>query len=274
MEVRHLGNTDFNSIIECFLLAFENYFVKMPTDHQFYKDRWTAAGVRYDLSYGMFDNNILVGFIINAVDERQGELIAYNSGTGVIPTNRGKRIVKAIYDYAIPDLIKNGITKCLLEVITENIKAIKSYKDIGFEICKNYKCFAGRISVEAQNNFAIKEVAFSSVDWDKIPNQDLYSWDNQKESLEKGNFKYFQVMVNHQGESFFIINPENGYLAQFEVLNQTDLSWDTLFLAIKSVNKDIRINNIDDSLTDKIKAIESAGLKSTVAQYEMELFLK
>ena len=273
MVVRHLGDTDFSSVMECFLSAFENYFVKMPLDHNFYKQRWKASGVRFDLSYGMFDKNTLVGFIINAVDERQGELIAYNSGTGVIPDYRGQRIVKAIYDYAIPDLIKNGITKCLLEVITENVKAIKSYEAIGFEICKHYKCFGGAISVEDHNNYRLRDLDFNAVNWDTIPNQDLYSWDNQNRSLEKGNYKFFEVIVGNEIQSFFTINPINGYIAQLEVLNDTESSWNTLFSAIRSIQKDVKINNIDDRLITKIKTVEYAGLKNTVNQYEMGLSL-
>ena len=274
MVVRHLGDSDFKTIMECFLSAFENYFVKMPTDHNFYKERWKAAGVNFNMSYGMFDNDKLVGFIINAIDERQGELTAYNSGTGVIPEYRGKRIVKAIYDFAIPDLIQNGITKCLLEVITENVKAIKSYEGIGFKICKHYKCYGGMLSVETQNNYALKEVDFDAIDWSELSNQELYSWDNQSESLEKGNYNYYQVLVDNQVDSFFAINPENGYIAQLEVLNHTRFSWNRLFSAIQSIQKEIKTNNIDDRLIDKIKAIEAAGLKNTVNQYEMELFMQ
>jgi hypothetical protein len=246
----------------------------MPTDHNFYKERWKAAGVNFELSYGMFDNDKLVGFIINAIAVRQGELTAYNSGTGVIPEYRGKRIVKAIYDFAIPDLIQNGITKCLLEVITENVKAIKSYEGIGFKICKNYKCYAGIITVETQNNYALKEVTFNAVNWSELPNQELYSWDNQNESLEKGNYNYYQVIVDNQVDSFFAINSENGYLAQLEVLKNTNTSWNILFSSIQSIQKEIKTNNVDDRLIDKIKAIEAAGLKNTVIQYEMELFIQ
>lgn len=273
MIVRHLGTTDFKVIMDCFLSAFANYFVKMPTDHNFYKQRWKAAGVRFDLSYGMFKNDNLVGFIIHAVDERQGEFIAYNSGTGVIPEYRGQRIVKSIYEFAIPDLLKNGITKCVLEVITENVKAIAAYEGIGFKIIKHYKCFNGSIKAMSQIKFALNELSFNAVDWSKIPNQTLYSWDNQARSLEKGNYKYFEVQVNHQTESFFIINPENGYLAQLEVLEKRDSSWNTLFVAIQSLHKTIGINNVDSRLVTKIKAIESAGLNRTVDQYEMELKL-
>jgi len=274
MVVRHLGDTDFTTIMDCFLLAFESYFVKMPADHNYYMQRWKAAGVRYDLSYGMFDDDKLVSFIIHAIDERGDDLTAFNTGTGVIPEYRGKRIVKTIYDYAIPDLIENGITKCLLEVITENTKAIKSYQGIGFKKCKHYKCYGGTISVETQNNYTLKEVNFDAVNWESIPNQNLYSWDNQSKSIQKGNYKYFQVLVDNQVQSFFIINPENGYMAQIEVLNNTYSSWKTLFSAIQSQQKDVRINNIDDRLIDKTKAVESAGLKRTVNQFEMELFIE
>ena len=160
MIVQSLGNTNTDEIIDCFLMAFENYFVKMPTDRDYYKQRWKSSGVRLDLSYGMFDNNKLVGFIINAIDKRQGQLIAYNAGTGVVPEYRGKKIVKSIYEYAISELIKNGVSKCVLEVINANRYAIKSYESIGFKICKYYKCFNGTISRNYNTNVSLKEVLY------------------------------------------------------------------------------------------------------------------
>jgi len=273
MEVRHLGATDFKVIMECFLSAFENYFVQMPTDHDYYKQRWKAAGVRYDLSFGMFDGEQLVGFIINAIDKRQDHLTAYNSGTGVIPQYRGQRIVKTMYDYAIPELKKQGVTKCQLEVITDNEKAIKSYQGTGFSICKHYKCYKGTISSNTQQEFDLEEVEYHSIDWDNVPNQALYSWDNQKESLAKGNYKYYKVLVNAKIQGYFVMDPDSGYVAQFEVLEDTIQQRQMLFAAIKSINPSIRINNIDHRLPNKIEAVETFGLKHTVDQYEMEMFL-
>ena len=274
MEVRHLGDTDFKIIMECFLISFENYYVKMPTEHDFYRERWKAAGVQYDLSYGMFDGDKLVGFIINAIDKRQGQITAYNSGTGVIAEYRGKRIVKSIYDYAIPDLIKNGITKCQLEVITKNQKAIKSYEGIGFKICKNYKFFKGTLTSNLKSDFVLKKVSYNDMNWNTLPNQNLYSWDNQKESLVKGNYDYYQVVIEKEIQAYFIMNSESGYIAQFEVLEDSPLQWKSLFSAIQSINKEVRINNIDDRLTSKIKAVEFFGLENSVDQYEMEFYLK
>lgn len=270
MKVKHLGHTDFNIIIECFLTAFEGYFVKMPTDYNYYKKRWKAAKVNFELSYGMFDDDKLVGFIIHAIDERKGDLIAFNTGTGVIPKYRGKQIVKSIYKHAISDLAKNGITKSVLEVIIENKKAIKAYKGVGFEICKTYKCYGGELSANLIHE-QIEEVPFHIISWEEMPNQDKYSWDFNYKSLKGGNSKYYNVIKNGSVESFFAINKENGTINQLEVFNTEKGNWERLFSAIQSISKQVRVINVDNSLDVKLEAIENSGLKNTVNQYEMEL---
>ncbi len=271
MTVKPLESIPFESIMDCFLTSFKNYFVEMPTDFQYYKTRWKNAKVRYDLSYGMFDGDVLVGFIINGIDKRNGEVIAFNTGTGVLPEYRGKRIVKSIYKYAIKDLKQHHITKCSLEVIQDNIVAIKSYESIGFQKCKRYKCFKGEVQ---NNNIAhvdLNEITYKQLDWENIPNQKFYSWDNHKNSIKNGDYRYIQVLKDNTPESYFIINPSNGYLAQFDVMSQNESSWDRLFSGIKIISDTVKINNVDDRLHDKLEYLNTIGLKNTVDQYEMEL---
>ncbi len=272
MIVRHLGHTDFNTIMSCFLSAFENYFVKMPTDYNFYKNRWKAAKVNFNLSYGMFDGDKLVGFIIHAIDDRHGERIAFNTGTGVIPEYRGQKIVKSIYKYAISDLKRQGITKSVLEVITENEKAVNAYQGVGFNICKTFKCFAGDLSTD-ETKVVLKKMPFYEIDWEQIPNQDTYSWDFHSRCLENGNSDYYYVYHEDKIESFFAINTENGTINQLEVLVNQNENWKRLFQAVQSIAKQVRIINVDDRLEEKLRAIENIGLSNTVNQYEMELYL-
>jgi len=274
MTIKNLSNTSFDALLDCFLLDFENYYVKMPTDRNHYKKRWKAAKVDFNLSYGMFDKEKLVGFIIHAVDKRNGVLIAYNTGTGVIPEYRGKRIVKSIYEYALKDLEHNGIEKSTLEVITENKIAIRAYKSIGFEICKRYKCYFGNIKIESDDECELKEMALQNIDWKKLPNQQFYSWDFQKETILEGNYTFYQILNNKEPESFFIINTEKQFLAQFDLLNTENKGWKRLFLAIKQVLDPFRINNVDDRLKDKIDNLSLFGLENSVDQYEMELEVK
>lgn len=273
MKVRNLSNLCFSNIIDCFLLAFEHYFVQMPSDSNYYKERWKAAKVNFEYSYGMFDHDQLVGFIIHAIDKRSGYLTAYNTGTGVIPEYRGKGIVNSIYKYALQDLIHNGFEKSKLEVITKNEVAIRTYKKIGFEIGKEYKCFAGEISILNPVPYELKQIIPDEFDWENLPNQELYSWDNQKESLLAGNYRYYQVFHQGKAESFFIIKPDSGYLAQFDLLVNEKDAWLRLFSAIGQISPFIKINNVDAKLTDKINILHDIGLENKIDQYEMELKL-
>jgi ribosomal protein S18 acetylase RimI-like enzyme len=271
--VKNLKYTAFDIIADCFLKSFENYFVKVPTDKNYYKNRWKIAKVDYALSYGMFDGEKLVGFILNAIDKRNGKKIAFNTGTGVLPEYRGKRIVKSIYNFAIPDLKIKGVAKCSLEVIVENTKAIKSYQSIGFNICKAFNCFAGEIKLNSNEKVEMNKVDYNAFDWKNLPNQDLYSWDFNSEVIKNGEYHYYQIKKDNFIESFFVVNPKNEYLAQFEILKESKGCWSRLFKGIKEVSNSIKIINVDTRLKEKIDFINSIGLTNTVNQYEMEMNL-
>ena len=272
MIIKNLKNTPFISLMDCFHKCFENYFVSFPRENQLWKKRWENVKVDYSLSYGMFVNDKLVGFIINAVDYRNGKLIAFNTGTGVLPEYRGKRIVKSIYKYALPDLKKNRVELCRLEVIKENIIAIKSYQSIGFKITKNYKCYTGKIKLSSNEIKELKEINFKEYSLLQTPNQEFYSWDNHKNAIRNNtDYAYYKVLSNNKITSCFAINSKNGYVSQFDCVSINNYTH--LFKSIQQISKTIKINNVDEQLMDKISFLKKIGLKNTVNQFEMELLL-
>jgi len=162
----------------------------------------------------------------------------------------------------------------VLEVITKNDIAIKLYERIGFEKCKEYKCFNGKIQLDSTEEVILTETALTDVDWDSLPNQESYSWNNQKESILDGNCRFFQVIHKNEPESFFIIKPEINYLAQFDLLKKENNGWERLFVGIMKISKLIKINNVDNRLKENLETLASVGLKNTVDQFEMELKIK
>ncbi|HAT66362.1 MAG TPA: N-acetyltransferase [Flavobacteriaceae bacterium] len=273
MQIKNLGDTPFHGILSCFFSAFENYFVAFPKDENLFRKRWEMAKIDYKFSYGMFDNDTLVGFILHAIDVREGQVTAFNLATGVIPEYRGKGITNKIYEYALNELKHKGVTKCKLEVIKENINAIKAYKRVGFEIVKGYKCFAGKIEMEGEEPIGITSLALSDINLKTLVNQSYYSWENQIETIQSGDYKLYQVIFNNQVESYFIIN-ENGYIPQFETVFDNEETWKRLFTGIGKISKTIKINNIDEQLEHKISQVLKFGLANTIDQYEMELLIK
>lgn len=274
MTIKSLESIPFDTILDCFLEAFENYYVKMPTDRNYYKNRWNEAKVNFKLSYGMFENNKLIGFIIHAIDNREGVLTAFNTGTGVLPEFRGKRIVKEIYKYALKDLKRNGIIRSTLEVITKNSKAIRSYESVGFKIVKNYSCFSGEIKESKYDPITVIKSNMEQFDWGSLPNQSYYSWDFQKETIVEGDSDVYQISINDVVESYFIINLKKQMLLQFDVLCDSNKNWENLFQGIRKISSSIRVINVDSRLKDKLRHIKKAGLKNTVNQYEMKLELE
>lgn len=270
MEVRNLKDVEFSKIIESLLSAFENYYVPMPQNEEYYEKRWKAAKVDYAMSYGAFDDDKLVGFIIHGIDKRNGKLTAFNTGTGVIPEYRGKRLVKTIYDFALSDLHQKGVEKTSLEVIQENERAVKAYKSVGFKVCKNYLCFSGDLNIDKPKECELVAANLSEVDWSSLPFQEYYSWDFQKESILEAGYDFYYVNAQGKSVAYFILNPANNYIIQFDVLNDESQSWDYLANGISQLAPTIKIINIDDRHTDKLKFVEQLGLKNIINQYELE----
>lgn len=211
-----------------------------------------------------------VGFIIHAIDYRSDAMIAFNTGTGVIPSHRGKQIIRSIYTEAIPLLKAQGITLCRLEVIKENLIAVKTYERIGFTITKNYKCYQGTTNFHPEvGPYELRKVSSSFFDWKKM-DQSSYSWDNHSNTILQNSYDYYVVFTKNAPSSYFIMKPDTGYITQFDVFLNEIVYWKQLFVAIQTVSTTIKINNVDEQLTNKINILNQIRIKNIVDQYEME----
>ena len=277
MFIKSLKDVKMAALVKCFNLAFSDYFVKMPTTIDFWEERWKAARVDYSLSFGMFDEKEIVGFIINGIDFKENTLTAFNTGTGVLPKYRGRKIVKKLYNFANPEFLKKGVKKCSLEVITENEKALKAYLSIGFKITNILKCYSGTLKVTPSKDLTLVSVEFDKINWENLPNQEFYSWDNHRNALSilEKDYKCFEVFEQAKRIGYFIVNPQTGSLAQFDLLDEKKMSnWPKLFAGIKIIVPEIKINNVDERQIEKINVIGKVGLNHVIDQYEMEFIIK
>jgi len=269
MKITHLENTGIEQIVACLLIAFESYFVPMPTHVEFWRKRFKNARVDKALSWGVFEDEKLVGFIINAVDHHNDLLVAFNTGTGVLPPYRGNQLVDKMYDYGLPILQEKGIQKCSLEVIDKNIRAIKVYERIGFQKRHQLLCFKGQIPNQKSITIDKKEVTLKAIQ--HYQSDANYSWDNRWATIQmaKEDYAIFEVSYpsTHSPFGYFIINPSNGYIAQLETTND---DWASLFSAIGQVQKNIRINNIKEDRTQLIAHLRQSSFEHTINQIEME----
>ena len=266
IEIKNLYGIPLVEIIDCLLIAFDGYYVKMPESSEYWEQRFKGSRVDWNFSYGVFDQHKLVGFLINGIDDG----IAFNTGTGVVPHYRGKRLVDNMYAYAIPILKNNNIHRCALEVITKNERAIKLYERLGFIKVNEMKCYFGTIDCDETIDVENKICPFLQLDGTLDNN---YSWDNNSRALkiQKDQFLKYNVYEKSKEIGTFIINPHNGNLAQYEIIGvENYYSWSLLFQGIRKVCKKIKLNNVPITRSYLCDYLSKSGLSNSIDQYEME----
>lgn len=270
IRINALDQTPLEDIVHCMGLAFADYFVPLPSDVGFWRERYKAAGVDYSLSYGAFDGDRLVACVINGIDDRGHGLTAFNTGTGVIPEYRGQGIVDKIYATSLPEFRQRGIQRCQLEVIDQNARAIRVYERIGFRSIRRLKCYKGDIPA-LDRSVNLRPLSIPSI---IKSHQSIgpYSWDHHFAAIlaAPANHAAREVHIGSQAIGYFIIKPEDGYVPQLEAYTG---DWAAVFAGIRSINEHFRCNNIDAGRNDLIDFLDQNRIENVIDQFEMEYIL-
>ncbi|MFK7924602.1 MAG: GNAT family N-acetyltransferase [Bacteroidia bacterium] len=272
MQIKPLAGCDFSLLTACFNEAFSDYFVPFNVDETYLKDRWAAAGVDYRLSRGAYIGERLVGFIMIALADWDGELSHYNAGTGVIPDFRGQGIVGEMYAPLFAELQDRSVRQGLLEVIVQNERAIKAYQKNGYQIERRLSCFKGDFPVTtAAQNAAIKRSV--RPDWEAYPKISpfVWTWDSQTRTAQNYGdaVECWEYREHEQLLAFAIYHRASKRLVQWGEAFGTAGVLNLLLRQILSGESEVRINNIDASATAEIQRMTDLGISPTVDQYEM-----
>lgn len=79
---RSLAYTDIETLLECFNESFKVYYVPLQLTKEQLADKIYAKAIDTKLSYGAFDNDKLVAFILHGIDTINNRSVAYFKITG------------------------------------------------------------------------------------------------------------------------------------------------------------------------------------------------
>lgn len=280
MQIKNLADTPFPDLIDCFNAAFADYIVPLQVEQEPMRRRWLRCRVDYQLSFGAFENNQLVGFMVTGVDDWKGIKTAYNAGTGVLPAYRGRRIVQQLYEMAIPAFQSSGIGQCTLEVIVGNERAVKAYERVGFTKDRTLKCYG------KANYFPIREKRNWRWQQTHQPNWKAYeschefapSWENTAAAVYIAGDAYQHWELYEAGHliGYILLQPELAYVAQFGVAERED--WleigHQVWQQALRIHSGMRINNVAATADRSLAILDKAGLQNTIDQYEMRMAIE
>lgn len=287
IEIKTLENNSIQEIHTTFTMAFADYLVDISyMTPEVMKFRFQKNGFQPKLSAGLFDNGKLIGFTATGTGKFKGQDSAFDIMTGMIKEYRGKGLANKMFDFIKTRMKAHSIDKFYLEVLQENMAAIKAYKKTGFEIIRELNCYSLNLNdikqaKQIQSVIYIDRIQASKIDsYNKFTDWEP-SWENHFEAIKRisnmvdiftarSNGKNIGLLVycptlkwmmslvvhkNHRGKGIATALLE--YLAEF-LLPET---------------KNIKILNVQaDDAALNIFLINS-GCEKLTSQYEMEYLM-
>jgi len=283
IEIKTLANTKFETIYGAFVNAFSDYVEPFDLTIDELKYMFERRGCNLDLSFGAFDDEKLVGITINGVGNWNGQLTAYDSGTGIIKEYRKQGIATRMFNESLPVLKENNITQYLLEVIKSNTGAFNLYKKAGFKVVRELDYYKStKNELQYKKIISPQGFTFSAIEkpdwarlksfWDFNP-----SWQNSIDSINRksDHFKVLGIFKESELVGYGIIEKHTGDLPQLAISkNYRRNRLGTILFRVLinySETNDIRIINPEAGYIPFGKLVESIGFSAGDGQYEMIL---
>jgi len=277
MQFKSLENTSIADLVHVFNEAFSDYIIPMHLTKEQLLNKIIAESIQRKLSFGAFDGDKLVGFILHGTEIQNGEKIAYNGGTGVIPERRGKNLTSQLYDHSLPILKKAGINKILLEVISDNHKAFNTYSKIGFKKNRTLNCYKGSIA-DFSTDSSVHVQHIYQPDWNLLKTFWNWapSWQNSVTAINNSWSLLDTIGIFNDDKlvGYVVCNPKLNKILQFAIdknFRKTGLGKQLFQYYALNKSKSVSLNNIDSGDVETNSFLTSTGLKMYLQQEEMQL---
>ena len=275
ITVQNLQHTPLPTIVAAFQSAFADYAVAF-NDQEIYAIL-ERRGFDSSYSFAAFKDNQIVGFTLNGIGQMGGKLSAYDTGTGVVIGHRGKGLASKIFQHSLPFLKEKGIEQYVLEVLTGNAPAISVYRNLGFEINRNFNCFRNDKpeTLPHASSCIITTCAIENVFPCAAYQEIEPSWQNNFDALERAGEQLVCLVAEEQHKivGYCVFDPTTGDLSNIAVaphFRRQGIGSRLLNeFYLRKQTEGVKCLNIDDRDTTLSAFLQKNGFKLICQQYEM-----
>ncbi|WP_312333409.1 GNAT family N-acetyltransferase [Sphingobacterium sp.] len=274
MEIRQLTELDKSDLLIAINGAFADYIVPFQLGASQLEAKIRNEDILIDWSIGIFDGARLVAFILNGRREIEGRKVIYNAGTGVLPAYRGKGLVGKMYGFIQPFFQEHQVDQLLLEVIDNNLSAIRAYEKNGFVKGRKLLCFGGELQVSA-GSFSCSIELMHNFPWDIL--QAFWdiepSWQNTITSMELVQPIGLGAFIGSDLVGYMLFSPHNNRIYHIAVAPQhrrKGIATQLLNELKKYLSStQIQLNNVDEEAENLRFFLKKCGLTNRINQFEM-----
>lgn len=270
MNARALEDGDFAAIHRAFGEAFGDYAVPFQLTPEQLREMLRRRGWSPEASVGVFDGERLVAFTLNGVGTWRGVRTGYDTGTGVVPSHRGRGLSRRMIDESIDRLRHRGAAQYLLEVLQENRRAFDVYRGAGFEVTRELQCWACEPPAGTPE---ARVVRLDDPDWTVVSSFfDVQpSWQNSIDSVRRAGAPRTHLGFTRDGALDGIaVVFESGdlpFVAGHPATRRRGVGRALLAAASRAAGRPLRILNVEGEYAAEF--LQACGAQRTVRQYEM-----
>ena len=264
-----LENVSIKELTKAYNLGFSDYQVTLSMSEEKLQNMLKRNGYEPRSSIGLFDGEIVVGFILNGV---RGNY-CYDSGTAIIPQYRGKGYAHILLEKTLSMFTDRTYHTWVLEVLTDNTKAFNLYKSIGFTKHRGFNCYQIKAeTIMEQETYAnISLIRQQEV---SIPHGEcLPSWQNEETSIILGGIPTWDISKADRNIGTLCYDPETGSIAQICIKEEEKRKGYAKSAITKAARlcktENLRFINVDDRYLPLNNLLLSLGFQCFATQLEM-----
>ena len=259
-----LNNTTIGQLADCFNLAFSDYEQPIRFTPESLTYYLTTSGVDLALSFGAFQGEELVGFILNSNGIYNEQNVVFDAGTGVVPQHRGKKVFSELFEYTCGQLNQLKIDRYYLEVLQANSKAISAYSQKGFSIVREYSVLVAK-GLNADLNSDVKVMPYAEFRKFHTEISVNPSYEHTTHNISK-NPSLYEVLYL-AGDAYCIYAKRNGEVIQMHYNTLAALK--DVMTALTAKHPSSMAKNVDFRNGDVIAMLKEIGYREITTQYEM-----
>lgn len=277
IQISTLEKTEIPTILAAFNLAFSDYLIPLHLTLEQFERKMQSENIQRSYSVGAFLDGQLIAFVLHGIHQSPQKTLLYNAGTGVIPEYRGQQWTVRLYDYLLPVLRQQSVAQIQLEVIRDNIPALKTYQKIGFRVQRTLLCYHGTLPLSAATKYSVQKLSVynwprMTAFWDVQP-----SWQNHQVALSDGQ-DHLCLLGVHQAKKligYAVFDFLNAKILQMAVLpawRRKGVGSELLHYIARTYGPQVRLINVPD-MASHVVFLENFQLTKTIEQFEMILVL-
>ncbi|WP_425448279.1 GNAT family N-acetyltransferase [Dethiothermospora halolimnae] len=196
-KIKKCSEVSDSQIFRAFTEGFSDYIVQVQMDEASFVNRFFGPeGNDRNLSYIAFKKDTPVGVILSGIKLNEDFKTLRCGGMAVVPTERGTGLAQRLFKLHEKTAVEIGCRQLFLEVINGNDRAIKFYKNMGYE--KTYDLTYRTWNLDGRNPLTIDR-DYLEKKVQQMTYDDIYSLRRVDHSHLpwQGAFPYFKSIPCH-----------------------------------------------------------------------------